>query len=132
MTYEAAAAENVPLLGCCEDAVLCVKALDHLDSPPQALRETARILRPGEELFLSLHEGGLVTAGEPRPFSRESLGWLLGETGAIEYTLNATGTRSESALDDGTVPHGSGRQRLAARGQKQPIPVANPALESPA
>lgn len=73
----------VPLPGASADVVILSQVLEHLERPPDALRECFRLLRPGGHLLLAtpffwqLHE-------EPRDFFRYSpygLRHLLAEAG---------------------------------------------------
>jgi SAM-dependent methyltransferase len=47
-------AEELPLRGGVVDAILCKGAMDHFQSPRQAMREIARVLRPGGRLVIAL------------------------------------------------------------------------------
>ncbi len=55
--------ERIPLRSELIDAVYCVNALDHFQSPYEALEETIRILKPNGYLALSTDVGG--TPGHP-------------------------------------------------------------------
>jgi SAM-dependent methyltransferase len=48
-------AEELPFAGESFDVVVCFQVLEHVDSPEQAVREFARVLRPGGRVLLSTH-----------------------------------------------------------------------------
>lgn len=62
-------AYDIPLEGASVDTILCTEVLEHLEEPAAAIREAARVLRPGGcaiytvPLFWHLHE-------QPRDFYR--------------------------------------------------------------
>ena len=47
--------EELDVEGASFDLVLCTQVLEHVSSPPRALREIARVLRPGGHAFVTTH-----------------------------------------------------------------------------
>jgi SAM-dependent methyltransferase len=75
--YLAVGAEAIPLVSGSVDVVVCRNSLDHVTSPPAALSEIRRLLRPGGALLLSVDVDHPATPTEPHTFTLDGLLDLL-------------------------------------------------------
>jgi SAM-dependent methyltransferase len=89
-----AGANPLPFADACADAVLCSQVLEHVPDPAGALRELARILKPGGRLFLSTH-GTFIYHPHPSDYWRwtqDGLKKLFEDSGCFdEVELHANG-----------------------------------------
>lgn len=76
-------AERIPLKPQSVDAVYCINALDHFQSPYEALEEALKILKPGGYLALSTDVDG--TPGHPCKILAQDLDEFLVNSG--RFTL---------------------------------------------
>ncbi|HNW93187.1 MAG TPA: class I SAM-dependent methyltransferase [bacterium] len=83
----------LPLAAGALDAVLCMEVLEHVWEPRALLRETARVLRPGGQLFLTVPQGWGEHM-EPVDFyryTRFALDRLLREAGYTDIEIRPLG-----------------------------------------
>jgi len=81
-----AGASSIPFVDGCADAVLCSQVLEHVPDPAAALREMARVLKPGGCLFLSTH-GTFIYHPHPTDYWRwtqDGLAKLFADVGRFD------------------------------------------------
>jgi SAM-dependent methyltransferase len=66
VTFIVGRAEALPLPSAIADAVVCLCAIEHVESPKDSLAEIARILKPGGQLCISADSLSNVTSNELR------------------------------------------------------------------
>jgi SAM-dependent methyltransferase len=76
--YLAVGAEAIPLVSGSVDVVVCRNSLDHVTSPPAAMAEVRRILRPGGALLLSVDVDHPATPTEPHSLTLDDVHALIG------------------------------------------------------
>lgn len=79
--FQAAGSEQMPYEDNFFDVVLCVNALDHVDNLQQALREIARVLKPGGKLLGQFNFHAYATDCEPVVLDEASLNKSLAKIG---------------------------------------------------
>jgi len=94
--------EAIPAADAAFDLVLCIQVLEHVDDPAQAVRELARVTRPGGRVLLSTH-GAMVyhpNPSDPWRWTHEGLERLFaanGEWGSVTVSPGS-GTASSLAM----------------------------------
>lgn len=73
----------LPFAGDVFDGILCTEVVEHVPEPEQALREMARVLRPGGRLYLTVPMSWALhyVPHDYYRFTRYGLQYLLGKTG---------------------------------------------------
>jgi SAM-dependent methyltransferase len=92
--------EAIPAADASFDLVLCIQVLEHVDDPAQAVRELARVTRPGGRVLLSTH-GAMVY--HPNPFdpwrwTHEGLERLFAANGEWASVTVSPGSGTASSL----------------------------------
>ena len=114
--YLAVGAESIPLLADSVDVVVARNSLDHVESPPRAMDEIRRILRPGGMLILSVDVDHPATATEPHSFALAD----------VRRLVRPLEVERERTRDD--AHGGGGGTRVVVVARKAP---ARPALAEP-
>lgn len=92
--YVASATDMSPVEDASYDTVLCSEVLEHVDDPVLALREIARVVRPGGQVILSVPFLGRLHE-EPYDFARyteHGLRKLCGDVGLEIEAVEVTGS----------------------------------------
>lgn len=87
------AAASLPFAAASFDTVLCTQVIEHVPDPAEAIREIARVLRPGGRLILSAPQAWFLHE-EPHDytrFTRFGLGSLCRQAGLVPLELKAQG-----------------------------------------
>lgn len=92
--------EAIPAPDASFDVVLCAQVLEHVNDPPQGIRELARVTRPGGRVLLSTH-GTMVYHPNPDDLWRwtgPGLQRLFRENGAWDSVTVSAGAGTASSL----------------------------------
>lgn len=81
VVYMAAQGEFLPLASKCADIIVIENCLDHVDEPPEVLKEVVRLLRADGLLWLLVDLMDYRDHLHPNPFSEQSLRALLADFG---------------------------------------------------
>ena len=92
--------EAIPAADASFDLVLCIQVLEHVDDPAQAVRELARVTRPGGRVLLSTH-GAMVYHPNPSDswrWTHEGLERLFAANGEWRSVTVSPGSGTASSL----------------------------------
>ena len=114
LSFVQAYAEHLPFAGRAFDAAICMFTLNHCADPVAALRETARIVKPGGHVLLVLEDGEPYYAEILSGAARHYLIGSRAELFAAKLTKPLRGwpTQSDHVAIDDSMLHESAAGRL--------------------
>lgn len=135
IVYLLAPAEDIPLPEACCEAVVCFSAFPHFVDKPRAVREMARVLRPGGRMLIAHAQGRGAVNRRHAQLGGALAEDLLPDAAEMRRLLAAAGLREVTLTDredlylllatlspsPGKPPAGSDDQREPATASARPL-----------